>query len=47
MGKACADICEVSLEQKIFRADDRYGSDHTTMESINATKQHWIDLMPR
>ncbi|KAH7091928.1 hypothetical protein FB567DRAFT_226804 [Paraphoma chrysanthemicola] len=36
-----------SQEQKIFREDSRYASDHMTMESINATKQHWKDLMPR
>ncbi|KAF1918579.1 hypothetical protein BDU57DRAFT_203922 [Ampelomyces quisqualis] len=35
-----------SHEQKIFRADGRYASDHTTMESINATKKNWMDLMP-
>ncbi|EAT76501.2 hypothetical protein SNOG_16129 [Parastagonospora nodorum SN15] len=36
-----------SMEKKIFRADDRYASDHLTIESINATKDHWKDLMPR
>ncbi|OAL49065.1 hypothetical protein IQ07DRAFT_512276 [Pyrenochaeta sp. DS3sAY3a] len=36
-----------STEQKIFRADDRYASDHKTPSSINATKQSWIDLMPQ
>jgi hypothetical protein len=43
----CADSHPVSMEKKIFRADDRYASDHLTMESINATKGHWKDLMPR
>lgn len=43
----CADSHLVSMEKKIFRADDRYASDHLTLESINATKDHWKDLMPR
>jgi hypothetical protein len=43
----CADPHSVSMEKKIFRADDRYASDHLTIESINATKDHWSDLMPR
>jgi hypothetical protein len=29
-----------------FIADPRYASDHKTHASINATKQHWLDLMP-
>lgn len=47
LGTHCANIQAVSQQQKIFRADDRYASDHMTVESINATKQHWKDLMPR
>ena len=30
----------------MFRADARFASDHKTITSINATKQHWEDLMP-
>ncbi|KAF2851591.1 hypothetical protein T440DRAFT_447799 [Plenodomus tracheiphilus IPT5] len=36
-----------SKQQKIFREDHRFSSDHKTSQSINATKQHWLDLMPR
>jgi hypothetical protein len=42
-----ADILKVSQAQKIFRSDTRYYSDHKTMESINATKKSWMDIMPR
>lgn len=38
---------KVSIQEKIFREDTRYKSDHETLASINATKQHWLDLMPR
>ncbi|KAH8724167.1 hypothetical protein GQ44DRAFT_740603 [Phaeosphaeriaceae sp. PMI808] len=34
-------------EQKIFRADARYASDHKTEASISATKAYWFGLMPR
>ncbi|KAF2030395.1 hypothetical protein EK21DRAFT_65519 [Setomelanomma holmii] len=40
-------VPQFSQQQKIFREDVRYSSDHMTMESINVTKQHWKDLMPR
>jgi hypothetical protein len=37
----------VGKHQKKFLADDRYNSDHKTTTSINETKQHWLDLVPR
>ncbi|KNG45794.1 hypothetical protein DDE82_006856 [Stemphylium lycopersici] len=40
-------IPNFSTEKKAFYTDKRYTSDHRTMESINATKAQWIDLMPR
>ncbi|KAF1847750.1 uncharacterized protein K460DRAFT_275988 [Cucurbitaria berberidis CBS 394.84] len=36
-----------ATEQRIFHSDQRYASDHKTITSINATKQHWRDLMPK
>ncbi|KAH9866003.1 hypothetical protein J1614_008567 [Plenodomus biglobosus] len=37
---------DFSKQQKIFREDHRFNSDHKTSESVNTTKQHWLDLMP-
>lgn len=39
-------ITVVSQEYKKFRDHGLYASDHKTMESINATKRNWEDLMP-
>ncbi|KAL5113995.1 hypothetical protein ACEQ8H_008100 [Pleosporales sp. CAS-2024a] len=46
-GEANNLVPQFSLQTKIYRSDGRYASDHKTMESINATKQHWIELIPR
>ncbi|CBX98577.1 hypothetical protein IAQ61_007796 [Plenodomus lingam] len=40
-------ITNFSKQQKMFREDRRFTSDHKTPASVNATKQNWLNLFPR
>lgn len=40
-------VATVSMQQKIFKRDENYISDHKTWSSINATMGHWMKLIPR
>jgi hypothetical protein len=39
-------VFPVSQEQRRFRADSRFASDHRTVKSINTSQQEWRDIMP-